>query len=115
MAGVEFTFEGLDGVINRLSAWGDGALHAADVEVEKAAADMADLARDRVPVRSGDLLRSITSERISWGLAKVEVGEGLSYARTIESYSGFFNKGVDEVQRELRTRVSIAIGKAVFG
>ena len=117
MVNVEFEIEGsgFQGLADRLSAWGDGALQAADDAVEQAAADAADLARDRVPVSSGDLQRSITSQRVSWGLAKVEAGEGLSYARTAEKYSGFFNRSVDQVQQELRDRVSAAIGKAVFG
>ena len=114
MAGVTFEVEGLQGVIDRLSAWGDGALAAADSAVEQAAADAADLARERVPVRSGRLQRSITSERVSWGLAKVEAGEGLGYARTVEQYSGFFNRSVDQVQQELRERVSSAVATAVF-
>ena len=113
---VEFEFSGLtfDDLADRLAAWGDDALDAADKAVEQAAADAAGLARDRVPVRSGDLQRSITSQRIAWGLAVVEAGEGLGYARTVESYTGFFNKGVDQVQRELRGRVSSAMGKALF-
>ena len=112
---VEFELTGLSDVIDRLEAWGDGALDAADQAVEQAAADAADMARDRVPVRSGDLQRSITSQRVSWGLATIEAGEGLNYARVVEARSGYFNKAVDQVQRELRGRVSAAIGKAVFG
>ena len=112
---VDFEIQGLDDVIANLERWGEGALDAADGAVEQAAADAADMARDRVPVKSGDLQRSITSERVSWGLAKVEAGEGLGYARTVEAFSGFFNRSVDQVQQELRGRVSAAIGKAVFG
>ena len=97
-----------------LAAWGEGALDAADKAVEQAAADAAGLARDRVRVRTGDLQRSIASQRISWGLAVVEAGDGLGYARTVESHTGFFNRAVDQVQQELRERVSAAMGKALF-
>ena len=110
-----FEFTGLDQFVQRLQAWGDDVLQAADSAVEEAAADAASGARAAVPVRSGDLQRSIESERVSWGLAKVEVGEGAPYARVVNARTGFFSRPVDTVQRELRERVSSAIGKAVFG
>ena len=111
----EFEFSGLDGVLQRIQAWGDDALAAADDAVEQAASDAAESARAAVPVRSGDLQRSIESERVSWGFAKVEVGESAPYARVVDARTGFFSRPVDTVQQELRTRVSAAIGKAVFG
>ena len=111
----DFEFSGLDGVLQRLQEWGDGALAAADGAVETAAADAADMARAAVPVRSGDLQRSIESERVSWGLAKVEAGSGAPYAAIVNARTGFFSRPVDTVQQELRGRVSTAIGKAVFG
>ena len=111
----DFEFSGLDQVVQRLQAWGDDALAAADDAVEQAAADAAESARATVRVRTGDLQRSIESERVSWGLAKVEVGEGAPYARVVNARTGFFSRAVDTVQQELRSRVSVAIGKAVFG
>ena len=85
----DFEFQGLDQVLSNLERWGEGALDAADEAVETAAADAADLARDRVPVRSGDLQRSIASERVSWGFSKVEVGAGAPYARVVNAGTGF--------------------------
>ena len=76
----DFEFSGLDQFVQRFEAWGDDVLQAADSAVTQAAADAADNARAAVPVRSGDLQRSITSERVSWGLAKVEAGSGAPYA-----------------------------------
>ena len=81
----DFEFSGLEGVLQRLQEWGDDALAAADGAVETAAADAASGARAAVPVRTGNLQRSITSQRLAWGLAVVEAGEGVAYVRPIES------------------------------
>ena len=110
----DFQLEGLDDVLAKLERWGDGVLVAADEAVTQAAGDAADLARAAVAVDTGALQRSITSEHVSWGLALVEAGEGIGYARTIEAHSGFFNRSVDTIQQELRERVSGAIVRAVF-
>ena len=114
--GATFEIEGsgFEGLADRLSAWGDDVVAAADAAVVEAASDAATLAREAVPVDTGALQRSITSEHVSWGLALVEAGEGIPYTRTIEKRSGFFNRSVDTVQQELRERVSGAIVRAVF-
>ena len=110
----DFSFDGLDGVLQRMQEWGDDVVNAADEAVEEAASDAADMARAAVPVRSGDLQRSITSERVSWGLAKVEAGSGAPYARIVDKRTGFFTVPVDQVQQELRDRVAAAIVGAAF-
>ena len=112
----DFELTGLEQVVANLQRWGDGALDAADKAVETAAADAAHAARDRVPVQSGDLQQSIVSQRRGWGFAIVEAGgDDVGYARVVEARTGFFSSAVDPIQRELRDRVSAAIGKAVFG
>ena len=75
-----------------------------------AAADAAGLARDAVRVRTGDLQRSITSERVEWAFAVVEAGgPSAPHVRPVEKHTGFFNRSVDTIEQELRDRVAGAI------
>ena len=107
---IEFELEGLDGLLGRIEAWGESALDAADDEVVRAAADAAGLARDAVRVRTGDLQRSITSERVEWAFAVVEAGgPSAPHVRPVEKHTGFFNRSVDTIEQELRDRVAGAI------
>ena len=111
----DFELQNLDQVLGNLQNWGDRVVAAADDAVVVAAADAASLARDRVRVRTGDLQRSITSQRIAWGFAVVEAGsDGVGYARVVEARTRFFSTPVDKIQRQLRARVSSAIGRAAF-
>ena len=112
---VTFELEGMDEFVSRLESWGADALDAADEAVTQAASDAADLARDAVRVRTGDLQRSIQSERVEWGLAVVEAGgPSAPHVRPVEKHSAFFNRSVDTIEQELRGRVAGAIIEAAF-
>ena len=114
---ITFAIEGggFEQLADRLQAWGEVALEAADGAVVEAAADAADLARDAVPVDSGDLQRSITSERVAWGIAVVEAGgPSAPHVRPIEAATGFFNKSVDTIEADLRERIAGAVIEAAY-
>ena len=110
----DFSFDGLAGVLARLERFGDVAIAAADEAVQEAALEGAGAVSANVPVLTGALRATIRHEHLKWGLAVISAGEGVDYAKAVESRRAFFNRSVKPIQLGLLERVSDAIQKAAF-
>ena len=102
----EFSFTGLDAVLQRMRAWESDTLGQLDQAVEESANTAVDAAQSAVRVDSGDLQESIESHRVGWGHQLVTAGQGLGYAKRIEALDPFFTPSVKQARNDLRRRVS---------
>ena len=113
--GAEFTFTGLDQVLRNMQTFADEVNDAADEAVLGAAVEGADAARANVPVVTGALQATIRHEHLKWGLAIIVAGEGVDYAKPVESSrSAFFNRSVKPIQLGLLERVRDKIQEKAF-
>ena len=101
----DFEFSGLDGVLQRMQAWGDRVIAAADDAIVEAAAEGAASVESNAPVLTGALRASVTHDHLKWGLAVVTVGEGLDYGKTQELRTRFFRNSIEPIQEDLLKRV----------
>ena len=100
-----FSFTGLDAVLARMEEWGDAQLRQLDQAVEETALGAVESAQADVRVDSGDLEASIAAHRVGWGHMLVSAGEGLGYARRVESIDAYFNPSIQQARDDLRRRV----------
>ena len=112
--GTEFSFSGLEAVLLNMQSFADKANAAADEAVQEAGAEGADAVRTNVPVVTGRLQATIRHEHLKWGLAIIVAGEGVDYAKAVESRRAFFNRSVKPIQLGLLERVRDKIQEAAF-
>ena len=100
-----FEFSGLAGVLANMEAWGDRVIDAADDAIVEAAAEGAGDVASNAPVLTGALRASVTHTHLKWGLAVVEVGEGIPYVKPQEARTRFFRNSIEPIQAGLLERV----------
>ena len=110
----DFSFDGLDAVLARMEQFGEDVVEAADEAVQSAAGEGADAVSANVPVRTGDLQRTVQHNNRGWAIATIEVGAGLPYVRPVEKRTAFFNRSVQPILDGLLERVSSAIQAKAF-
>ena len=101
----DFELTGLAEVLSRLETWGDRVIAAADDAIVEAASEGAGDVASNAPVLTGALRASVTHTHLKWGLAVVEVGEGIPYVKPQEARTRFFRNSIEPIQAGLLERV----------
>ena len=114
MAGSDFSFDGLAGVIARMTAFERRVLDAADEAVLEVAAEMTGLVREAAPVDIGRLRASVRHSKRGWAFALVEAGAGIDHAKPQEARTKFFNRSISVGQQGLAARVVQKIQEKAF-
>ena len=114
MAGSDFSFDGLDGVLGKLTAFERRVLDAADEAVFEVAVEMTGLVREAAPVDTGRLRASVRHSKRGWAFALVEAGDGIAYTRPQEARTKFFNRSISVGQQGLAARVVQKIQEQAF-